>query len=852
MRQQRESDPDLSPTPSYPLMGGSSRRVSVGVPAAPAAEAADAAQVVTVGGLRARTTSYNSLAGTPPDGSPPAGTGSNYRITCYQSAKAAEGRTSSPEGAPSGRRRKVVLGALLGVLSLGLLLHYSLIGYCLGQQDEGAFLARQGTAVCGLHRSLPETFRYRAGFRKPASRGDLSRVVNGAGSMFGHVYQRMDCPRVAPTPRTGQDTSVATRQYTPRMLFPMAKAGQERSSVPKDWDGQLTLLVGVLSSCKATFERETARSTWQRLAVPEGSTWRAVFILSNRCKEELQEESDKYGDLEFFDTAETYYALTPKVFKFFEYARGVGAKYTMKTDDDTFVFVDRLLSELQTMPESCLYWGGAERLPNIESYDYIGLNVPLNKWYIQKSDFRVIAGTPYMAGGGYILSQDLTDQVVERSTSIPWVDRMPEDATLGRVLGWTTYSNCHCHDSRHLKHITLFQGVQLFSEGMLPCERADVSRRMLTMHGFKNMTQMWEVFRYTTEDWDLGCMINSRNYAHTSNHELWGKSIGAETMWINPIAKTTKLNMALKKSLTVNPWNLRRWYTPYTEIWDPQPPGFDPYTKKFLRSPPHYWAISGAEARQIVPLGDALDEMSGGVHNRHRKDSALPWCTRMMWASQILDIVQELNSRNALVCDMTMRSYFLNTTNLRIQLNKGDIPQAFTPSKWFHSDSVCFAASQCQACFLQESRDWLTENTHCNTDVNRCTGYDGLAQAKVAIRSVINRILLVPGWASHGWGHAESSTNLEQQVTGILNAVLNKAAVAPSGEGAAEYAESAIKAAVDAFKTVATAYQASSCASTRANGLKRALSHVVPKPDPPKVTKLRASKMTQWMMNVRE
>lgn len=53
------------------------------------------------------------------------------------------------------------------------------------------------------------------------------------------------------------------------------------------------------------------------------------------------------------------------------------------------------------------------------------------------------------------------------------------------------------------------------------------------------------VDRYTTEDWDLGCMINSRNYAHTSNHELWGKSIGAETMWINPIAKTTKLNMAL-------------------------------------------------------------------------------------------------------------------------------------------------------------------------------------------------------------------------------------------------------------------------------------------------------------------
>lgn len=39
-----------------------------------------------------------------------------------------------------------------------------------------------------------------------------------------------------------------------------------------------------------------------------------------------------------------------QVFKFFEYAHEVGAKYTMKTDDDTFVFVDRLLMELQVVP----------------------------------------------------------------------------------------------------------------------------------------------------------------------------------------------------------------------------------------------------------------------------------------------------------------------------------------------------------------------------------------------------------------------------------------------------------------------------------------------------------------------
>lgn len=50
-----------------------------------------------------------------------------------------------------------------------------------------------------------------------------------------------------------------------------------------------------------------------RLAVPEGTTWRAVFLLSNTCKEALAEEAEMYGDLEFLDVPETYYALTPKV-----------------------------------------------------------------------------------------------------------------------------------------------------------------------------------------------------------------------------------------------------------------------------------------------------------------------------------------------------------------------------------------------------------------------------------------------------------------------------------------------------------------------------------------------------------
>jgi DNA-binding ferritin-like protein (Dps family) len=74
--------------------------------------------------------------------------------------------------------------------------------------------------------------------------------------------------------------------------------------------------------------------------------WRAVFIVGN-CKAELWEEQEQYGDLLFTSVEESYYALTGKVLEFFEHASTVNAKFTMKTDDDTFVFVDRMLSELQ-------------------------------------------------------------------------------------------------------------------------------------------------------------------------------------------------------------------------------------------------------------------------------------------------------------------------------------------------------------------------------------------------------------------------------------------------------------------------------------------------------------------------
>ena len=89
----------------------------------------------------------------------------------------------------------------------------------------------------------------------------------------------------------------------------------------------------------------------------------------------------------FYPVAWESILFLAKVINFLEYAKQSGAKYTLKTDDDTFVFVDRLLEELHHMPENCLYWGKSSHLPELAKYKMSGLEVPLNKWYIDPDHY---------------------------------------------------------------------------------------------------------------------------------------------------------------------------------------------------------------------------------------------------------------------------------------------------------------------------------------------------------------------------------------------------------------------------------------------------------------------------------
>lgn len=101
------------------------------------------------------------------------------------------------------------------------------------------------------------------------------------------------------------------------------------------------------------------------------------------------------------------------------------AKYTMKTDDDSFVFIDRVVAELQRLSASqqptvdgsqpLLYWGRRCSVPLLTDNSNPKLQLlseSVSKWYYPPHYLEHFEGTAYMCGAAYLLSQSLAKKVL--------------------------------------------------------------------------------------------------------------------------------------------------------------------------------------------------------------------------------------------------------------------------------------------------------------------------------------------------------------------------------------------------------------------------------------------------------
>ena len=181
--------------------------------------------------------------------------------------------------------------------------------------------------------------------------------------------------------------------------------------------------------------RRAVRSSWAReglrLGAPrEGAppcALRFLFVLGGAAAARLR------GDELSLPVEDGYRALSYKVVGAMRWLlASVAFKFALKTDDDSFVCVARLLEQLHALPRTRVYLGAISRKRKVITDPS---HADFARWgdrdYVALFNRSVYAA--YMQGAGYVLSSDLVATVARRAAPLP---RLPaiEDALVGTLV----------------------------------------------------------------------------------------------------------------------------------------------------------------------------------------------------------------------------------------------------------------------------------------------------------------------------------------------------------------------------------------------------------------------------------
>ena len=192
---------------------------------------------------------------------------------------------------------------------------------------------------------------------------------------------------------------------------------------------QYMLAVMVLSSPNENGKkrRQVIRETWKRAYEAADSPVTIRFVLGTAGLEEshvfsLESEHANYSDLLLLPSLKDgYQNLTLKVLNILVWADNhLHLSYLLKCDDDTYVRVGAIMSELRRRKSrKSLYWGY-----------FSGKAKPLarGKW-TENNWFLCDHFLPFAMGGGYIISSDLVHRVAMNAGGLQLYSN--EDTSLG-------------------------------------------------------------------------------------------------------------------------------------------------------------------------------------------------------------------------------------------------------------------------------------------------------------------------------------------------------------------------------------------------------------------------------------
>ena len=195
------------------------------------------------------------------------------------------------------------------------------------------------------------------------------------------------------------------------------------------------LIVLVISAPNNTERRSTIRETW---------LWRKrrnvmyYFVIASAnldisTSKAVQLEQSQYQDLLLLPSMrDSYKYLTTKVLHSFLWIySNIDFKYVLKVDDDSFVIIPRILSELKQIPADRLYWGFFDGRANVKkSGQWAETNWILCDKYL-----------PHARGGGYLLSYDLIAYIAMNSDLLQLFNS--EDISVGTWLAPLKINRIH-------------------------------------------------------------------------------------------------------------------------------------------------------------------------------------------------------------------------------------------------------------------------------------------------------------------------------------------------------------------------------------------------------------------------
>eukprot|EP01083_Nonionella_stella_P080322 220708_1 len=136
-------------------------------------------------------------------------------------------------------------------------------------------------------------------------------------------------------------------------------------------------------------------------------------------------EEKKFKDIVLYEGGDFWENLSRKVFAMIVHAQNTFEfEYFLKTDDDTFVDVLKLLELTDSLPEKRVYWGWTTRGNSANSR---------GRW--QNAEFIEKMGhnkfSPYQSGAGYLISSDILNYLRTAEEQVGLRYFSSEDVTMG-------------------------------------------------------------------------------------------------------------------------------------------------------------------------------------------------------------------------------------------------------------------------------------------------------------------------------------------------------------------------------------------------------------------------------------